>query len=71
MSTSSSDIGFYSLYVKNDVTLCKLDGERRSLVAPTSLNLSRNSLKEKVLLNRVKVGFFGTLSAKYLLLMKY
>ena len=22
---SSSDIGFYSRYVKNDITLCKLD----------------------------------------------
>ena len=25
VSTSSSDVGFYSRYVKNDVTLCKLD----------------------------------------------
>ena len=25
MSTSSSDVGFYSRYVKNDVTLSKLD----------------------------------------------
>ena len=25
VSTLSSDVGFYSRYVKNDVTLCKLD----------------------------------------------
>ena len=41
--------------LKNDVTLCKLDvnvkTERQSLVASASLNLSRNSLKKKVLLN--------------------
>ena len=39
---------------KNDVTVCKLDvnvkNRWRSLVASISLNLSRNSLTEKVLL---------------------
>ena len=25
MSTSSSDVGFYSRYVRKDVTICKLD----------------------------------------------
>ena len=44
---------FTSVTSENDVTLCKLDvnirTERRSVVASTSLNLSRNPLKEKVL----------------------
>ena len=37
---------------ENDVSLCKLRNrtERRLLVASASLNLNRNSLKEKVLL---------------------
>ena len=45
---------FTAVTSENDVTLCKLNvdlrTERRSLVASTSLNLSRNSLTEKVLL---------------------
>ena len=38
--------------VKNDDTLCKLDVnvKNQTTVASASLNLSRNSLKEKVLL---------------------
>ena len=54
MSTSSSDVDLYSRYVKKDVTLCKLDVnvKNRTAVdgASTSSNLSRKSLKEKVLL---------------------
>ena len=47
-------LGFTAITSENDVTLCKIDvderTERRFLVASTSLNLSRNSLTEKVLL---------------------
>ena len=46
---------FTAVTSKNDVTLCKLDvnfmNRMAALVASTSLNFSRNSLKEKVLLN--------------------
>ena len=35
---------------KNDITLCKLDVNVKNRTVVTSLNLSRNSLKEKVLL---------------------
>ena len=42
---------FKAVMSENDVTLCKLGvnvkNERGSLVPSTSLNLSRNSLKEK------------------------
>ena len=45
---------FTAVTSENDVTLCKLDVnvkyERRSLVASTSLNLSRNSLTENMFL---------------------
>ena len=51
---SSSDVGFFTAVTsENDVTLCKLNVDvkniTRSLLASTSLNLSRNPLKEKVL----------------------
>ena len=51
VSTSSMTLVFTAATSKNDGTLCKLDvkvkTERRLLGALTSLNLSRNSLKEK------------------------
>ena len=44
---------FTSVTSENDVTLCKLDvnvkNQTASVVASTSLNLSRNPLKKKVL----------------------
>ena len=53
---SSNDVVFLQpVTSKNDVTLCKLDvnvrTEWQSLVALVSLNLSRNSIKENVLLS--------------------
>ena len=48
---------FTAITSKNDVTLCKLDINIKNrtavagTVASTSVNLRRNSLKEKVLLN--------------------
>ena len=45
---------FTAVTSKNDVTLCKVDVNvntgRRSLVESTSLNMNRNSSKEKMLL---------------------
>ena len=47
VSTSSSDVGLYSRYVKNDVTLCKLDvnvKNRTATQVASTLNLSRKPL---------------------------
>ena len=50
VSTSSNDDGFTADDVKSDVTLCKLDVNVKNRTAVSGSVLSRNTLKEKVLL---------------------
>ena len=49
---SSSDVGFYSRYVRNDVTLCKLEVNVKNRTAGSVgfFKLGQLSFKEKVLL---------------------